>query len=253
MTKNVVAARSDTPVTEIISLMVKYNVGTIPIVDSKNIPLRVVTESDIVREATIGRGISPLVDNEDIISSTFVTLVPEVTVEIAAHEMISQRARILVTSKIGVLEGIITTTDFLRFFTNTLEDRPIPKVFISGVKTLDIHSSLKQAIDLMFTKKIGSVVLTTDGMPSAIVTERSLLSTLHIKGNKLESTLLEEVATKPLITAAFGVTVKEAASILLDKGIKRLPLMKGETLAGITTSLDLVKAFLAKVEVRMMR
>lgn len=253
MTKNVVAARSDTPVNEIISLMVKFNIGTIPIVDSKNIPIRVVTESDIVREATIGRGISPLLDNEDIISASFLTLSPEVTVEYAAREMIARRARILVTSKSGVLEGIVTTTDILRIFTNTLEDRPLPRVFISSVKTLDIHSSLKQASDLMFAKKIGSVVLTTDGMPSAIVTERSLLSALNSKGNKLESTSLEEVATKPLITAAYGVSVKEAASVLLEKGIKRLPLMKGESLAGITTSLDLVKAFLSKVEVRIVR
>jgi len=253
MTKNVVAARSNTPVTEVISLMVKFNVGTIPIVDSTTIPVGIITDGDVVREAALGKGISPLVNTGDIISASYITMSPETAVKDAAREMLSKRARILVTNrKSGALEGIVTTTDLLRVFSNILEDKPLTKFFTSNVKTLDVHASLKDAIELMFTKKLGSVILTTDGMPSAIVTERGLLGILN-KNRNLNSITLDEVATKPLITAAFGVTVKEATSIMLEKGIKRLPLMKGEKLVGITTALDLVSAFLSKVEIRVTR
>lgn len=253
MTKNVTAARTNTPVQEIISLMVKFNVGTIPIVDLKNIPVGILTDTDVVREAAVGRGISPLLDAEDVISTACITVRPEASVENAAREMISQKARLLVTHhSTGALEGIVTTTDFLRVFSNTLEDKPLTQPFFTpSVKTLDINAALAEAIDLMFERKMGSVILTTEDMPSAIVTERGLLSVLHKSEKKLESTSLKEVATQPLITAAFGVSVKEASSIMLEKGIKRLPLMKGEKLAGIVTSLDLVKAFLSKVEIRV--
>jgi len=254
MTKNVVAARSNAPVTEIITLMVKFNLGTVPIVDSKNIPVGIITDGDVVREAAVGKGISPLLNTGDIISASFIAMNPETPVTDAAREMLSRKARIIITNKkSGALEGIATTTDFLRVFSNTLQDKPLTSFFTPNVKTLDIHSSLKDAIELMFNKKLGSVILTTDGMPSAIVTERSLLRPLENKKMNLNSISLEEVATKPLITAAFGVTVKEAASIMLEKGIKRLPLTKGEKLVGITTALDLVGAFLSKVEIRVTR
>ncbi len=234
--------------------MVKFNVGTIPILDSNNIPVGFVTDGDIIREAVLGKGISPLVNTEDIISASFIAMNPETSVKDAAREMISRRARILVTNnKSGVLEGIVTTTDFLRVFSNTLVDKPLTEFYTPNVKTLDMHASVSDAIELMYTKKLGSVILTTDGMPSAIVTERSLLGILGQKNRKLDSITLEELATRPLITAPFGVTVKEAASIMLERGIKRLPLMKGEKLTGITTALDLVNAFLSKVEIRVTR
>lgn len=252
MSKNVIAARSNSPVLEIVSLMVKFSVGTIPIVDSNNVPVGFVTDGNIVREAVVGKGISPLLNTEDIISASFILVNPETEVKDAARKMISSRARILVANKRnGVLEGIVTTTDFLRVFSNTLEDRPLTNFYTPEVKTLDMHNSVHDAIDLMFSKKLGSVVLTTDGMPSAIVTERSLLNILNQKNKKLDSLALEEVATRPLITAAFGVTAKEATSIMLEKGIKRLPLMKGEKMIGIITALDVVRAFLSKVEIRV--
>ncbi|HYB03063.1 MAG TPA: CBS domain-containing protein, partial [Nitrososphaerales archaeon] len=77
MTKNVVAARSNAPVTEIITLMVKFNLGTVPIVDSKNIPVGIITDGDVVREAAVGKGISPLLNTGDIISASFIAMNPE--------------------------------------------------------------------------------------------------------------------------------------------------------------------------------
>ncbi len=49
MTKKVISAKSDTPVSEIAELMVSHKVNRIPIIDDNNRPIGIVTRADIVK------------------------------------------------------------------------------------------------------------------------------------------------------------------------------------------------------------
>ena len=60
-------------------------------------------------------------------------------------------------------------------------------------------------------------------------------------------TPLKEVAgeamTQPAITVEPKTQVAEAASIMTEKGVNRLPVVEGDELVGIVTRADLVRAF----------
>ena len=60
---------------------------------------------------------------------------------------------------------------------------------------------------------------------------------------KLSARTVGHAMTAPAVTIGSGKLVAEAASLLLDLGIDRLPVVDGDQLVGIVTRADLVRAF----------
>jgi CBS domain-containing protein len=77
---------------------------------------------------------------------------------------------------------------------------------------------------------------------------RSLLRRLHLDGGdpraKLEARTAGEAMTSPALTIGADRAVAEAAALMVQKGVKRLPVVAGPKLTGIVTRADLVRAFL---------
>jgi len=60
---------------------------------------------------------------------------------------------------------------------------------------------------------------------------------------KLEARTAGEAMTAPAVVVAPGRSVSDAAALMLDLGIDRLPVVSGGLLAGIVTRADIVRAF----------
>jgi CBS domain-containing protein len=60
---------------------------------------------------------------------------------------------------------------------------------------------------------------------------------------KLEARAAGEAMTTPAVTIAPGRSVADAAALMLDLGIDRLPVVSGGLLAGIVTRADIVRVF----------
>lgn len=60
---------------------------------------------------------------------------------------------------------------------------------------------------------------------------------------KLEARTAGQAMTAPAVVVAPGRSVGDAAALMLDLGIDRLPVVSGGLLAGIVTRADIVRAF----------
>lgn len=110
----------------------------------------------------------------------------------------------------------------------------IEKIMSHNVASLDISKIAADAAALMSEKKVGSVIVTKNGRPFGIVTERDLIR------RYFRDTLLESIASRPLITAEPTTTVEKAAEIMLKNEIRKLPIIEENNLiAGIVTVTDL--------------
>jgi CBS domain-containing protein len=111
------------------------------------------------------------------------------------------------------------------------------KIFI-----LRPDNTILAAAKMMIKKRIGSVVVSTNGSPYAIFTERDLLN--KVLGEQVD---IEErsgaYCTYPVVTANVGIGAKDAAKIMFSRRIKRLPLTKGDEIVAMVTARDLVEAF----------
>jgi CBS domain-containing protein len=110
----------------------------------------------------------------------------------------------------------------------------IEKIMSHNVASLDISKIAADAAALMSEKKVGSVIVTKNGRPFGIVTERDLIR------RYFRDTLLESLASRPLITTEITTTVDGAAEIMLKNEIRKLPIIdENDLIAGIVTVTDL--------------
>jgi CBS domain-containing protein len=112
-----------------------------------------------------------------------------------------------------------------------------------------LEASAKDAANIMAQNEIGSLVVTEKKKPVGIITERDLLSRVLATGKPTEATRVKAVMSKPIICGNPGMDASEAARFMVNKGIKKLPVVEGGRLIGIMTLTDLstVQPDLAKV------
>lgn len=120
----------------------------------------------------------------------------------------------------------------------------LEKIMTRNVFSLDFSKTASDAARLMNEKEIGSVVVTSNGKPFGIVTERDIVRRAYAKDASFRDIMLEELASRPLIFAEPTLTVEEAAEIMTKNKIRRLPVVDGDKLIGIVTITDLA-AFLS--------
>ena len=113
---------------------------------------------------------------------------------------------------------------------------------IKEVITIDGEESVTEACRIMGEKHIGSLIVTSKGKPAGIFTERDLLSKVVLERLKLDEMKVKEYMSTPLTFVSPEFDLKEAARIMTQLKIRRLPVMKDEKLVGILTSSDITSA-----------
>ena len=109
-----------------------------------------------------------------------------------------------------------------------------------NVLTVDKSTSLQQTALNMRKSNIGCVIVTEDTKPIGIVTERDFVTKIAAEGMPL-FTDISEVMSSPLITIDPEETIWEAAEMMKEKGIHKLPVKENEQIVGIVTTTDIVK------------
>jgi len=110
------------------------------------------------------------------------------------------------------------------------------------VVTGDSSISILDAAKIMEEKDISSVLIIDEGIPVGIVTERDLVRKVIIKGVDPKKSV-ENIMTSGLITARKDMEVTSAANLMIEKGIRRLPVLEDGSLVGIITATDILNLF----------
>jgi len=114
----------------------------------------------------------------------------------------------------------------------------IREVMTASVVTADPATPVREVAALMRERNVGSVVLVRDGRPAGIVTDRDLALGVLADGRSAEDHAIDH-ASQPVVTGAPGMDVAAACDLLVEHGIRRLPIVDGDRLTGIVTLDDL--------------
>jgi CBS domain-containing protein len=156
--------------------------------------------------------------------------------------MIQKKGRLAVFD-CGRLVGVVTASDLIRSLPSVPEtEAKVDDFMTKEIVTADEKTPVTSIAKIMGEKRIGSVIVTSNGEPFGIFTERDLLTTFLVKGKPLIAEVGRE-ASSPLITASIGTSVHRAAFTMAKKHIRRLPIASGDKLVGIVTARDLVEAY----------
>ncbi|QZX99196.1 CBS domain-containing protein [Halobaculum rubrum] len=108
------------------------------------------------------------------------------------------------------------------------------------VVTCDAGVTVRDAAERMLDTEIGSVLITKDGTPLAILTETDIVRVGVVTGRALDDIPVDKAASHPLETIAPDATIRSAVKRMNDGEIKKLPVVEDAELEGIVTHGDIV-------------
>jgi CBS domain-containing protein len=114
----------------------------------------------------------------------------------------------------------------------------ISEVMTDPVVTADAGESLAHVAGLMRDRNVGSVVVVDHERPVGMVTDRDVALTV-VADRVHSSTPVGDHATRPLVTCDADMDIEEAAALMVQNRIRRLPVLEDGRLAGIVTIDDL--------------
>ena len=108
------------------------------------------------------------------------------------------------------------------------------------VKTVNVGSSIMEVAEIMRKNNIGSViVLEGSGLLGGIITEGDVIKKVVALGADPKRVTVESVMTRDVIAIEPETTLEEAADIMTQHKIKRLPIVKEGAVIGMISATDL--------------
>ena len=241
MSRDVVTITPEASLDEAARVMGEKHIGSL-IVMKYRTPVGIVTERDLLSKVlALGRSLrDEKVGN--IMSYPLAAVSLTTKIKEVAQLMISRKGRLAVFDA-GTLVGIITASDLIKSLPDVAESGvKVDDFMTKDVVTDDEKASVISIAKIMGRQRIGSVIITREGEPFGIFTERDLLTAFLARGRALYPQVGPE-CSQPLTVIPAGTSVHRAAATMALKHIRRLPIVKDDKLIGIITARDLVEAY----------
>jgi CBS domain-containing protein len=116
----------------------------------------------------------------------------------------------------------------------------VKDIMTKEVVTIDPDKTVFEAAERMSQTGLGCLVVVIKAFPVGIVTERDIVRRIVAKRASFETKVVE-VMTKDLITIHPDASLREAARVMSNNKIRRLPVLKNNKLVGIVVSSDFVR------------
>jgi signal-transduction protein with cAMP-binding, CBS, and nucleotidyltransferase domain len=129
-------------------------------------------------------------------------------------------------------------------------DLRVEDVVIRKAVTIDSSSTVAKATEMMRRHSTSSLIVLTGKKIEGFLSTRDVVSRVVAKGLDSHKVLVKEVMTKPVIMMRPDTPLGEAMKVMLQRKIKKLPLVEGEKdkarIVGLISITDLVE-FLPRI------
>ena len=106
--------------------------------------------------------------------------------------------------------------------------------------TISTKTSIAHAARLMRDHDVGDVVVVDgDGRPSGVLTDRDIVIRVVAEGQSAEETTVSAAASGAVSTVEPSTSADDAAQVMRDQAIRRLPVVDGGDVVGVVSIGDL--------------
>lgn len=114
----------------------------------------------------------------------------------------------------------------------------VSDVMSRNLKTIRPEKTIRDAARIMNQYRIGSLVVVSGISLSGIITERDILKAFAEGAEP--GTKVEEIMSTGVVTIQPGESVQKAAEIMVENGIKRIPVASNGQCVGMIAATDLI-------------
>jgi CBS domain-containing protein len=111
-----------------------------------------------------------------------------------------------------------------------------------AVPTVTGSTTVFDIASIMAKRNIGAVIVTRDFEPLGIITERDIIERVMLANKDPHVIVAQEIMTAPLITIHCDRTIEKALEIMRRNHVRRLVVVKGESMVGLLTERRLLLA-----------
>src|SRR5690606_40289578 len=98
-----------------------------------------------------------------------------------------------------------------------------------------------QALEIMFEKNIGALLVIDEGKFRGIFTERHYARKLALRGKSSKETSIGEIMTERPVTVTCESSIEDCMRIMAGKKIRHLPVMENGQILGVVSMGDVVR------------
>lgn len=110
--------------------------------------------------------------------------------------------------------------------------------------TVTPETTMRDAVNTMEEKDIGSLVVMESGSVAGMLTFREVIRAVDSNEGTLGSGVVRQYMVKDPLTVTPDTEVNEIRRVMLEKHARYLPVMKDKTLLGVISFYDVAKAVL---------
>nr|QNO53866.1 homoserine O-acetyltransferase [Methanosarcinales archaeon ANME-1 ERB6] len=114
-----------------------------------------------------------------------------------------------------------------------MEALEVGDVMTPQVVTEDEEAPVTKISADMEVSGIGSVVITKEGKPTGIITDRDIATKVIMKNRRPGEIKAKEIMSSPLTTIEPDASIEKACELLAENGIRRVPVIEDDKLVGI--------------------
>jgi CBS domain-containing protein len=114
----------------------------------------------------------------------------------------------------------------------------------SQVWSISPDATVLAGLTLMAEKNIGALLILENDRPVGIMSERDYARKIILEGRSSRETKVRSIMTTRLVRAHPQDTVEHAMALMTRERIRHLPVMDGDTVLGLVSIGDLVKAMI---------
>jgi len=119
-----------------------------------------------------------------------------------------------------------------------LNNQSVQNIMTTNVATVSPNQTIQEAAQLMSQYNVGAVPVVENGRVRGIVTDRDITLRSTAQGLNAQTPVSEVMSTN-LVTGRPNMTVQEAASLMSQNQIRRLPIVENNELRGIVALGDI--------------
>lgn len=118
----------------------------------------------------------------------------------------------------------------------------VKEIMHTDVKTIEPNATIQQAAEVLGQNRIGGLVVAKNNRLTGIVTERDIITKVVATARDPQKTRVKDIMTAEVYYITPGTDIEDAGDLMVDKKIKRLPVVEKGMLVGIVTATDLCAA-----------
>ena len=130
---------------------------------------------------------------------------------------------------------------------NNAKTLTIADVMNKSVISVDASLTVNEAAKMMEDTKVGAVIVMENNTPVGIVTDRDFAIKVVAHAYPI-TTPVKQIMSSPLFSINSDESVRTAADLMYDRGIRKLPVIDDEKVVGIITATDIVNLLAVCVE-----